>query len=404
MRCLFLIFALVALAVTLAARAATVDTTFSDIAPGNMSWGNSTNWSAGDVPNNGANAYNVSISASSTISDMGAPLTEITSFQTLGDATFQGSFSGQTLIVDGNFTQATGTMLVDGPLGFILNGTTVIDSQLTLRNGAGFMNNGNLTVNTASTVAETSIALPPPIFNLSYNVVNTGLMTWNNQNDVQFANFAIKNSGTLLVNLSLGHSFVAGTYDQNVSSGITIVGAGATLQVNNLNLNAGQVYGVGTYLGSNFALGDGSTGSTVSPGTGPATAGNLTLAGNLNTIGGVTFAFDLGGTSQGATYDRLNLPLNINFNNTKLNFDLINGFTPANTDIFTVVSTAGNASGMFANASNGTITMAGLGTFNVTVSSNAVTLSNFTAVPESGLTALLGGLLALAAVARRRKQ
>jgi len=401
----FLLLAcLVWMAAFLASRGATVDTTFSDIASGNMSWGNSTNWSAGDVPNNGVNSYNVSISASSTISDMGASSTEITSFQTLGDATFQGSFSGQTLTVDGDFTQASGTMLVSGPLGLVLNGNTTIDGQFDLRNGAGFMNNGNLTVNTASTVADTSLTAPAPRFDLSYNFVNTGVSTWNNQNSVQFANFAVLNTGTMLLNLSLGNSFIAGTYNQNTTTGVTVVGAGATLQVNQLNLTAGQIFGVGTYNGSNFVLGNGSTGSTVSPGTGPNTAGNLTLAGNLNTIGGVTFAFDLGGTSQGANYDLLNLPNNVNFNTTNLTFNFINGFNPSNTDIFTIVSTAGNSSGMFANAPGGVITMPGLGSFNVTVNSNSVTLSGFSAVPEPGRASLLVGFAILAGLFWRKSQ
>jgi hypothetical protein len=392
---------LVWVAASLAAYGVTVDTTFSDVS--GSSWGNSANWSAGDVPNNGANSYNVSISSSATISDMGTSSTEITSFQTLGDATFQGSFSGQTLTVDGAFTQTSGTLLVSGPLGLILNGNTTIDSQLTLRNGAGIMNNGNLTVNTASTVADTSSSPPSPRF-LSYNVVNTGLITWNNQSDVQFANFVVDNSGTILVNLSLGHSFIAGTYIQNTTTGITVVGAGATLQVNQLNLTAGQVFGVGTYAGSNFVLGNGSTGSTVSPGTGPNTVGNLTLAGNLNTIGGVTFAFDLGGTSQGTTYDLLNVPNNVNFNNTFLTFNFVNGFNPSNTDIFTIVSTAGNSSGMFANAPGGVVTMPGLGSFNVTVGSNAVTLSGFSAVPEPARASLLIGFGILAGLLWRKSR
>jgi hypothetical protein len=381
---------------------ATVDTTFTNVS--GSSWGNSANWSAGDVPNNGVNSYDVSIGDGSTISDMGTASTDITSFATLGNATFQGSFSGQTLAVEGAFSVPSGTLVINGALAMIMNGTTTIGGQVALQNGAGFENNGNLTVNTANTFAYQS-ATAAPLFAGIYNVLNNGNATWNNQNNVQFANYVVGNAGTMVLNLSSGNSFIAGTYDQSQSSGLTIVGSGATLQANQMNLTAGEVFGTGTYSGSNFVLGNGSNaGATVSPGAGPNLAGSLSLLGNFNTIGGATFAFDLGGTSQGSTYDELSFGNNVNFNNTNLTFNLINGYVPTSGDVFTIVTGTGSVSGMFADVSNGTITMSGVGTFNVSVGSGAVTLSNFSAVPEPGLGALVGGAGVFAGVVWRRRR
>jgi hypothetical protein len=390
-----------ALGAMAAARGDDVESSFTAVSG---SWNVGSNWSPTVVPNNGADTYEVTMPDGSQITEMDSNI-EVSSFTLLGNLTFQNNISGQTLTVDGDVTQTTGTWLVSGAMAMVLDGNTTIGAQVTLQNGAGFMNNGNLTVNSAGTDAYTSGGTPAPLFSGTYNVVNNGVATWNNQSSVQFANFVVANAGTMTLNLSSGNSFVAGTYDQTQSTGLTMVGPGATLQANQMNLTAGQVFGTGTYSGSNFVLGNGSNaGATVTPGSGGNTTGTLTFLGNFNTIGGATFGFDLGGTGQGTTYDELVIGNNVNFNNTSLVFYLVNGYVPSNSDVFTIITSTGTVSGMFNNISGGVLTKSGVGTFNVNVGSGAVTLSNFSPVPEPRLDSLLGGLAILTGVFLRRRR
>lgn len=62
----------------------------------------------------------------------------------------------------------------------------------------------------------------------------------------------------------------------------------------------------------------------------------------------------------------------------QLDVTLRNGFVPANTDTFTIL-TGGSVGGTFSNVSGGQITLAGGATFDVTMSGTSVVLSNYTA-------------------------
>jgi hypothetical protein len=63
----------------------------------------------------------------------------------------------------------------------------------------------------------------------------------------------------------------------------------------------------------------------------------------------------------------------------KLNVTLINAFTPANSDTFTILSSTGGVSGSFSNVSGGKVTLSGGATFDVAITGTTVVLSNYTA-------------------------
>ena len=122
----------------------------------------------------------------------------------------------------------------------------------------------------------------------------------------------------------------------------------------------------------------------IAPGLSP---GQLNFSGNLILGSTANMFFEIGGAAQGTTYDWLNKTdggtLTLNGN---LTLRLINGFTPANSDVFTIVTTQALLAGAFGNVANGARlnTADGGGSFKVTytVVNNAllsrnVTLSDF---------------------------
>jgi hypothetical protein len=103
--------------------------------------------------------------------------------------------------------------------------------------------------------------------------------------------------------------------------------------------------------------------------------------GNLNLTSTSNLSFEIGGTGPGTTYDLLNrTDSGVLILNGNLTVRLINGFTPANADIFTIITTQQNLQGAFSNVASGARlnTEGGGGSFIVSYSGmNNVTLSNF---------------------------
>jgi hypothetical protein len=115
----------------------------------------------------------------------------------------------------------------------------------------------------------------------------------------------------------------------------------------------------------------------IAPGLSP---GHLDYSGSL-TLGSTSdLSVEIGGTTQGTAYDWLNkTDAGAQTLAGNLSLQLINGFMPANSDTFAVVTTPTTLQGAFGNvASGGRLNTAdGLGSFKVTYNTANVTLSEF---------------------------
>jgi hypothetical protein len=175
-----------------------------------------------------------------------------------------------------------------------------------------------------------------------------------------------------------------GTIYNNVPDGF--VNAGTISVAGNVAVGGYGCTNDGTLKGNGNLQFTGSPGSltnngTIAPGN---SLGRLDIgfsSGNLNLTSTSNLSFQIGGTEQGSSYDLLNKtdtgPLVLN---GKLTVQLINGFTPASTDIFTIVTTQQTLQGAFSNVPSGArLDVAGAtGSFIVNYSGmNNVTLSNF---------------------------
>jgi hypothetical protein len=202
------------------------------------------------------------------------------------------------------------------------------------------------------------------------------------------------NSGSILVNAGNLHFNTTFT----INGGVINVASGATTQ-----LDAGLTLSSGKLIGNGTVVANVTSSSLISPGD---SVGKLTITGNLTLLGTSQLLIDLGGTTQGTTYDFLSVSgtttlgglLSLNFTN---NFR--SSVSP--TDTFTVL-TATSLTGSFSNVASGSRlqTNFGQGSFLVTYSGNSIVLSNFDPVPEPSTWALLVmGTGALVLIARRRR-
>ena len=115
---------------------------------------------------------------------------------------------------------------------------------------------------------------------------------------------------------------------------------------------------------------------TIAPGT---SAGQLNVnSGNLILGSTSNLSFEIGGTTPATQYDVLNKGGSLVLNGT-LTVRLINSFTPAVSDTFTIVTTQATLSGAFSNVASGQRlnNADGTGSFIVTYSDNNVVLSSF---------------------------
>jgi len=188
------------------------------------------------------------------------------------------------------------------------------------------------------------------------------------------------NNGAVSVSagkLEFGSSFTQTAGTLNVSNG-------ATLQFDNgLSLPAGFLSGTGTVIGNVTSA------SVISPGN---SVGTLNFSGNLTLLSTSVLLFELGGLAQGTDYDFVSVTGTAAVNGT-LHVSVINGFgaTLNSAQTFTLLSSSA-LTGTFLNAlTNGTRVTAldGLSSFQVNYTSNAITLSNFAAIPEPSTYALL---------------
>ncbi|MEO8135779.1 MAG: autotransporter-associated beta strand repeat-containing protein [Betaproteobacteria bacterium] len=117
-----------------------------------------------------------------------------------------------------------------------------------------------------------------------------------------------------------------------------------------LDQSGGTLAGTGT-VGNIVATGGG-TPATIAPGASP---GVLNASGTVTLATNTALAIEIGGTTAGTQYDRLNATGAVNLNGASLQASLVNGFVPAPGNQFTIVQSAGTISGQFAQGSSVTI-------------------------------------------------
>ena len=114
-------------------------------------------------------------------------------------------------------------------------------------------------------------------------------------------------------------------------------------------------------------------------------AGRTAITGNYTLGANATLALDLGGTSAATSFQGTASQFdNLTVSGTtalsgNLSVSLVNSYTPANNAVFTIVSSAGTLSGVFANVPFGSrlLVADGQGSFLVSQAGNSVTLSGF---------------------------
>ena len=138
--------------------------------------------------------------------------------------------------------------------------------------------------------------------------------------------------------------------------------------LNTITLAGGRLEGNGT-ITANVA-----NSGTISPGQ---SAGQLSINGDLTLASTSTLQIEIGGVNQGINYDSLaeagTLPLNLA---GALTVTLTNGFLPANSDSYIILTSNQPITGMFSNVVNGRVlTTDGVNSLGVAVIDNLVVLA-----------------------------
>jgi len=341
--------------------------------------------------NTGGEIYDVSIPSGGSF-DLNADVT-VRSLTSAAGFTIQNA-ANRNFAIEGDAVLGGGTLNTQSSIRFITRGVTTLDGIVSLNNGASVLNQGTIFVDDA---ALGSLEADLSLRDLGYTLRNEGGITFDRPGSNVLQNYVTQNVGAFEV--------LQGTVDHTTSyvqtAGETRVADGAQLRSNALVFSGGTVLAAGNGLnGSNVRF----NGGTLEIGPAVDAAGALTISGNINGphTGGV-FQFDLGGTAQGVSHDLLTLPNGMNFGEITLLVGLVDGFSPAPSDVFRII-TGNNLNGTFLNESGGLLDVPGVGAFTVTHAGTFVELGDFVPIPEPGVLPLAGlGALAWFA-ARRRSQ
>lgn len=358
-----------------------------------------------------------------------------------------GTMTGTPTIVLGSGSGAATSMTIGG--GYVYNASTTASGSTTIT--------GPFTVGVGRTFTITGAGAPPqpktittPAFT-NFGTVNHGAAGNGWHTELSIATGTLTNAVGGIYNMIDGVGFGAdvrllaqldnqGTFNINTATTTPVIGkAGAahtnsgTITVNDpasitgasftqtggqIVLNApltiagvvsfpgGAIKGGGIGNSLNSAVNATAVGSglTISPGN---STNILPINGAVTLDSDDAIAIELGGTTQGSPfsgYDHLSVSGALNITGSTLTLSLINGFTPSQLNVFTII-TATSIVGQFGNTPGNKITVDTY-TFDVNYSSNQITLSNaISSVPEPSTLALLGlGAIGLSIKSRRRRQ
>jgi T5SS/PEP-CTERM-associated repeat protein len=268
-------------------------------------------------------------------------------------------------------------------------GGRVISSNLTVSQSVGSSNNslivngGYLSLTNASGTGSLDIA---PFFSpTSSSPFSEGRLEISRGEIMADRIRATNGWGRILFSgglLSVGETIYRNTNGFNFVVGDATNGARLHLRGGTHTFNTGltlnehaALTGSGTVAASVTNRGD------IAPGD---SAGALTLQSNLSLAASARMSFEIGGLLAGTQHDFVAVSNLVEFAGT-LSLALLNGFTPAPGDAFTLM-TYGSRSGAFANADDGARvnTANNLGSFHVSYSGNALTVSAYQSTDADG--------------------
>jgi hypothetical protein len=274
--------------------------------------------------------------------------------------------------------------------------TLTLGAQQTIQ-GAGEVGRDNLEI-THQGILWASGSNPLIVDNAGSTFTNSGTLKATGAGGMSLAD-AVTNLG--LVDISSGSSItVSGAFTQNSTTSSTRL-AGGSFTATSFALQSGTLTGSGTVNGAVTA-----TSGAIYPG-GDGTIGSLTFNSTLNLGANTGLFFDLGGLTSGTGHDRID-GTSVTLNGS-LSLSFTNGFQSSigNADTLTLINASTALNGTFASLPNGSRlnTADGFGSFQVNYLSNALTISNFQAVPEPSTYVLLGsGAFAVWIAQRRRRR
>jgi hypothetical protein len=281
---------------------------------------------AGHATWNGTNNLNLSNGAVFN-NEAGATFTALSDQQLAGGS---GTFNNQGAFVKSSSTGTTTIQPLFNNTGTLtINSGTILLSGVVRGSGAYSVASATSTINIGSghdilgkISGSGSVVFSGGIFSSAdvsgqYSIVGTTTVTGTNVEFLAAAHSgALTNTGTVTIGTGITLT-VVGNYTQ--TSGATILN-GATLQATNVNINGGDLSGLGSIKANVTNAGTFDVG-------GSGTTGFLSITGNYTQSSGGVLNIEIGGNTTGTQFDQLAVTGIAALNGT-LNVNFINGFAP----------------------------------------------------------------------------